>query len=69
MYKGQKVQAIGAPRKSAPSGCEASREQERNSQMATVVDAYANMIRVRWDGDAAEEDGWRRKEDFSLTPC
>jgi hypothetical protein len=67
MYIGSKIQAIGAPRKTAPSGCEASREPARYSQKATVIGAYGNFIRVKWDNDNIEEDGWRRQEDFILT--
>jgi hypothetical protein len=68
MYPGQRIQAIGSPRKSAPSGCEAPRESARESQRALVVAAYAGMIRVKWDGDSKEEAGWRRAEDFAVFP-
>ena len=67
MYSGQKVQAVGSPRETAPSGCEAPREAARANQTAVVVQAYADMIRVKWDGETTAEDGWRRRDDFSLT--
>ena len=66
MYPGQRIQAIGSPRESAPSGCEAPRESAGESQRALVVAGYAGMIRVKWDGDFEEEAGWRRAEDFVL---
>ena len=66
MQPGDKVQAIGAPRGMAPSGCEAPREQEHFEETAIVVQRYADRIRVCWSGHSLSEAGWRGVEDFRL---
>lgn len=61
-YAGDRVCAQGAPR--ATGSWATAREEARSGCKATVVDVYADRIRVHWDGEEAPEDGWRARVDF-----